>query len=159
VLGAFDLAAAILAFIDLGLISKSAYVAAGIPFVVASACFILLLCVGVVVFDYPKNLSKRSPEALEITAKLGALARWLDDIPWEDEDVPSDVEYWRRMFEASVVVGEEAEVMRQLRAELPGVASSDELATFVRWCSVGEGAESPVRSFRNALQRARRKQA
>ncbi|MEE0027882.1 MAG: DUF2207 domain-containing protein, partial [Atopobiaceae bacterium] len=76
--GGVGVALAILAFVDLGLLSTDAFGRSdlGIPFVLSA---VALAVAGVVVIKIASRMRDLSPEAIEVLAKLKALKRWLKD--------------------------------------------------------------------------------
>ena len=153
-MGLVDAVAGMLILIDFGLISRSSYMASGIPPAVLLGGGIALIVLCVIVLNQRASLSGRSPKALEVVAKLEEFTRWTKGIEWQVEPLPKDARYWLRVLEASVALGTEAEVARQLRVELPDVAASSVVDVAMRLCEVEAGKKSPIQAFRDEVEAA-----
>ncbi|MBR3234153.1 MAG: DUF2207 domain-containing protein, partial [Atopobiaceae bacterium] len=143
---AVDFVVFILALADLMLISQRAYEYAGATF--SMFVRITLLCtVGIGQLMLLGSLPKRSPEAVEINAKLDALRRWLKDFTKLEEAVPNDVILWNRLLIMAVVLGVSDKVIEQLKLALPAVAWSAAMASSMMWCNRSMGRTSPADAF------------
>lgn len=155
-LGCVDVAVAMLAIMDWGIFNKSAYVAAGIPYAVILACFEALFGVGMLVFRQPLSLPQLAPKGLEVSARLGAFASWLRDGACQDDAASDDAGHWSRVLEVAVALDVEDEVARRLQEGRPRVATSDELACAMSWCTGEDGSDSPIHAFRDGFAAAAR---
>ncbi|MBR3325948.1 MAG: DUF2207 domain-containing protein [Atopobiaceae bacterium] len=81
-----------------------------------SFALIVLSIWGIV---FAVSFKNRSGEAVEVTAKLKALRRWLLDFTKLDEAVPGDVVLWNRLLVMAVGMGISAKVIEQLKVAVP----------------------------------------
>lgn len=96
------------------------------------------------------HLKPLSPEAVELTAKLEALRRWLKEFTRLDEAVPTDVVLWNRLLVMAVVLGVADEVIEQLRVVLPEMMDDpDFMPTYMWWGTYGR-MDSPASAFEEA---------
>ena len=96
------------------------------------------------------HLKPLSPEAVELTAKLEALRRWLKEFTRLDEAVPTDVVLWNRLLVMAVVLGVADEVIEQLRVVLPQMMEDpDFMPTYMWWGTYGR-MDSPASAFEEA---------
>lgn len=116
---------------------------------------LLLAVAAVVCFQTAKALRQVSPEAVELTAKLRALKRWLKDFTHLDEAVPRDVVLWDRLLVMAVALGVSEEVVRQLRVAAPEVLQDPYIAPVYGWWYLGgPQATPPVAAFADAARSA-----
>ena len=111
----------------------------------------VLVGVGLVILG--SSFEKRSQEALELTAQLEALRRWLKDFTRLEEAVPRDVVLWNRLLIMAVVLGVADEVIKQLRMVAPELLNDVALASTYGWY-YGHGPSMPMRSFSEAAAAA-----
>ena len=96
------------------------------------------------------HLKALSSEAVELTAKLEALRRWLKEFTRLDEAVPTDVVLWNRLLVMAVVLGVADEVIKQLRMVLPQMLEDpDFMPTYMWWGTYGR-MDSPASVFEEA---------
>lgn len=96
------------------------------------------------------KLKPLSPQAVELTAKLEALRRWLKEFTRLDEAVPTDVVLWNRLLVMAVVLGVADEVIKQLRMVLPQMLEDpDFMPTYMWWGTYGR-MDSPASVFEEA---------
>lgn len=94
-----------------------------------------------------------SPEALELTAQLKALRRWLKEFTRLEEAIPQDVVLWNRLLVMAVVLGVSEEVISQLKMAAPQLLQSSAMSSTYGWF-YGGGPSMPMRSFSDAASTA-----
>lgn len=96
-----------------------AWVAFDAPVLVTLPLLLLDVAAGVASIVMGSKLVARSSEAVELTAKLGALRRWLKDFTRLDEAIPTDVVLWNRLLVMATALGVADDVIRQLKVAMP----------------------------------------
>ena len=127
------------------------FMGANFLMIIALPLFAVLVGVGLVILG--SSFEKRSQEALELTAQLEALRRWLKDFTRLEEAVPRDVVLWNRLLIMAVVLGVADEVIKQLRMVAPELLNDVALASTYGWY-YGHGPSMPMRSFSEAAATA-----
>ena len=121
------------------------------------AISLLLAAMAVVLFVVAAKNKPLSREALEITAKMRALRRWLKDFTRLKEAIPSDVILWNRLLVMAVVLDVSDEVIEQLRVAMPQVLADPRFGSSYYWCvSRDYGVSSPASVFTHAATTAAR---
>ena len=143
--GIVDILAGVAAFFGFAFMGASPVLIFSLPFVA------VLMGIGVVIVG--SRFEKRSQEALEITAKLEALKRWLKDFTRLEEAIPQDVVLWNRLLVMAVVLGVADEVIKQLRMAMPELLNDSSLASTYGWYYM-DGPSVPMRSFTQAAESA-----
>ncbi|WP_058271206.1 DUF2207 domain-containing protein [Olsenella massiliensis] len=113
-----------------------------------------LLLTGVVLGVLGGKMRTLSPEAIEITAKLEALRRWLKDFTRLKEAVPTDVVLWNHLLVMAVVLGVADEVIDQLRATMPQILEDPVVAPVYGWYYGGGPGGMPQQAFSSAVGQA-----
>jgi uncharacterized membrane protein len=101
-----------------------------------------------------KGMKELSPEAIETTAKLEALRRWLKDFTRLEEAVPRDVVLWNRLLVMAVVLGVADEVVKQLKVAVPEVVSDPGFMPVYGWYYYSPSIGTPATAFANAAASA-----
>ena len=123
------------------------------PFGYSLLLFILTLTIGIALTTLGASFENRSREAIELTAKLNALKRWLKDFTRLEEAIPQDVVLWNRLLVMAVVLGVADEVIKQLKMVAPELLASTALSSTYGWYYAG-GPSAPMRSFTKAAASA-----
>lgn len=100
------------------------------------------------------RMTPLSQEAVEVTAQLKALKRWLHDFTLLKEAVPKDVVLWNRLLVLAVVLGEADRVVEQLRMVAPEVLESPDLGYTYYWYHGYGALSTPVDSLGTAYDLA-----
>lgn len=98
--------------IFLGIAEK---ITAGVAFAGLAAA----VAAAVVSGSLPQKMCSKTPEGIEVEAKLEALRRWLLDFTRLKEAVPQDVVLWNRLLVMAVVLGVSEKVIAQLKVAAP----------------------------------------
>ena len=120
-------------------------------------CFVLLVLMSVLSIIATLKMPHRSREAVEVTAKLEALKRWLKDFTRLEEALPQDVILWNRLLIMAVVLGVADEVIKQLRATMPQMLESPQMAPVYGWYYYGglyDDVDSPFEAFNHSVSTA-----
>ncbi|WP_246824695.1 DUF2207 domain-containing protein [Olsenella sp. HMSC062G07] len=113
-----------------------------------------LLLTGVILGVLGGKMRTLSPEAIEITAKLEALRRWLKDFTRLKEAVPTDVVLWNHLLVMAVVLGVANEVIDQLRTTMPQILEDPVIAPVYGWYYGGSPGGMPQQAFSSAVGQA-----
>lgn len=90
-----------------------------LPVLLAVLLALLNIAGAVVNIVLATTMTPRSREAIELTAKLKALRRWLKDFTRLEEAIPTDVVLWNRLLVMATALGVADDVVRQLKVANP----------------------------------------
>lgn len=137
--------------IFLGIAEK---ITAGVAFAGLAAA----VAAAVVSGSLPQKMCSKTPEGIEVEAKLEALRRWLLDFTRLKEAVPQDVVLWNRLLVMAVVLGVSEKVIAQLKVAAPELyetLSADPYSPWYWYAFWGPGYYStPMDAFGKSVESA-----
>lgn len=138
--------------IFLGIAEK---ITAGVAFAGLAAA----VAAAVVCGSLPQKMCGKTPEGIDVEAKLEALRRWLLDFTRLKEAVPQDVVLWNRLLVMAVVLGVSEKVIAQLKVAAPELYETLSADPYSPWCWYafwGPGYYStPMDAFGKSVESAR----